>query len=121
MVERRQKIVMKSAEQSGKLVSSLYPKEVREKLYEEQERALKDSNVKKTFNSKAIEAGSKAAIAQLYPNATIIFADLVGFTKWSATRTPTEVFQLLETLYGAFDAIANRRRVYKIETIGTLN
>jgi len=28
------------------------------------------------------------------------------------------VFTLLETLYGAFDAIAKRRRVFKVETIG---
>lgn len=28
------------------------------------------------------------------------------------------MFQLLETLYNAFDAIARRRRVFKVETIG---
>jgi hypothetical protein len=40
-----------------------------------------------------------------------------GFTKWSSTRTPVEVFRLLETLYGAFDRIASKRRVEKIETV----
>ena len=40
-----------------------------------------------------------------------------GFTSWSATRTPTDVFQLLETLYDAFDKIAARKKVFKIETI----
>ena len=29
-----------------------------------------------------------------------------------------KVFTLLETLYGAFDEIAQRRRVFKVETIG---
>jgi class 3 adenylate cyclase len=28
------------------------------------------------------------------------------------------VFLLLETVYGAFDALAKRRRVFKVETIG---
>ena len=37
----------------------------------------------------------------------------IGFTKWSATRTPQDVFVLLETLYGEFDAIARRRGVFK--------
>ena len=35
----------------------------------------------------------------------VFFADLAGFTKWSSTRTPSDVFQLLETLYGAVSTI----------------
>ncbi|CAB9501130.1 Receptor-type guanylate cyclase gcy [Seminavis robusta] len=57
-------------------------------------------------------------IADLYPDCTVLFADIVGFTAWSSTRDPSQVFVLLETLYGAFDAIAKRRRVFKVETIG---
>jgi class 3 adenylate cyclase len=59
-----------------------------------------------------------AANANLYPDATVLFADIAGFTKWSSSRSPIEVFELLETIYGAFDKIANRRGVFKIETIG---
>ena len=44
--------------------------------------------------------------------------DIVGFTKWSSSRAPTDVFELLQTLYASMDKIAKRRRVYKIETIG---
>ena len=39
-------------------------------------------------------------------------------TAWSSTREPFQVFQLLETLYGALDEIARRRRVFKVETVG---
>jgi class 3 adenylate cyclase len=46
------------------------------------------------------------------------FADIVGFTSWSSVREPSQVFTLLETLYAAFDAIARRRRIFKVETIG---
>jgi class 3 adenylate cyclase len=46
------------------------------------------------------------------------FADIVGFTSWSSVREPSQVFILLETLYAAFDAIARRRRIFKVETIG---
>jgi class 3 adenylate cyclase len=31
---------------------------------------------------------------------------------------PSQVFTLLETVYHAFDEIAKRRRVFKVETIG---
>jgi len=37
---------------------------------------------------------------------------LVGFTAWSSTRDPAQVFVLLETLYGEFDAIARRSKFY---------
>lgn len=35
-----------------------------------------------------------------------------------STREPFQVFQLLETIYGALDEIAKRRRVFKVETVG---
>jgi class 3 adenylate cyclase len=57
-------------------------------------------------------------IADLYPSATVMFADIVGFTAWSSVREPSQVFKLLETLYRAFDKLAKRRRVFKVETIG---
>ena len=57
-------------------------------------------------------------IADLFPSASVLFADLVGFTAWSSVREPAQVFQLLETLYSSFDDLARRRRVYKVETIG---
>jgi class 3 adenylate cyclase len=47
-----------------------------------------------------------------------MFGDLVGFTAWSSVREPTQVFQLLETIYHAFDEVARRRRVFKVETVG---
>jgi len=43
---------------------------------------------------------------------------LVGFTAWSSTRDPAQVFILLQTVYQAFDVIAKRRNVFKVETIG---
>ena len=47
-----------------------------------------------------------------------MFADIVGFTAWSSAREPSQVFTLLETVYHAFDKIAKRRRVFKVETVG---
>ncbi len=47
-----------------------------------------------------------------------MFADVEGFTAWSSVREPSQVFTLLETLYAAFDRVALRRRVFKVETVG---
>jgi len=40
------------------------------------------------------------------------------FTGWSSERDPTHVFTLLQTVYHAFDRVAKKRSVFKVETIG---
>ncbi len=57
-------------------------------------------------------------IADLFPETTVLFSDISGFTAWSSVREPTQVFTLLENIYGTFDAIAAKRGVFKVETIG---
>lgn len=61
---------------------------------------------------------AKKAIADLFPNTTVMFADIAGFTAWSSVRDPSQVFTLLETIYAAFDKLAAQRSVFKVETIG---
>jgi hypothetical protein len=68
-------------------------------------------------NKNGIVLGSEP-IAEFFPAVTIMYADLSGFTAWSSTREPTQVFTLLETLYGAMDKAARRLGVFKVETIG---
>ena len=61
--------------------------------------------------------GSKP-IAELYPEATVLFADIAGFTAWSSIREPSQVFTLLESIFGVFDSVANACGVFKVETVG---
>lgn len=51
-----------------------------------------------------------------FPETTILFADISGFTSWSSTRNPEAVLRLLECIYRAFDLIAKAQRVYKVRT-----
>jgi class 3 adenylate cyclase len=57
-------------------------------------------------------------IADLFPNCTVLFADISGFTAWSSEREPEQVFTLLETIFQKFDHIARKRDIFKVETIG---
>ena len=57
-------------------------------------------------------------IAEFFPSVTVMYADLSGFTAWSSTRDPAQVFTLLEAIYGAMDKAAKRLGVFKVETIG---
>ncbi len=58
------------------------------------------------------------AIAQYFPEATILFADIVGFTALSARLQPLELVTLLNEIFSQFDALANQLRLEKIKTIG---
>lgn len=60
----------------------------------------------------------KGTIAENYPSASILFADLVGFTPMSARMTPSEMIELLNTIYSHFDGLAEKYGVEKIRTIG---
>ncbi|CAB9523113.1 Receptor-type guanylate cyclase gcy [Seminavis robusta] len=99
--------VLATAERSTAIVTSLFPKNVAKQMM--------DYDV--ADREGCADTKSKP-IADLFPSATIIFADMVGFTEWSSMREPTDVFLLLETVYAAFDEIAARRKVFKVETIG---
>jgi class 3 adenylate cyclase len=57
-------------------------------------------------------------IADDFPEVTVLFADLVDFTTRSRHTTPDQVVQLLDNLFSALDALAERYRLEKIKTIG---
>jgi adenylate cyclase len=58
------------------------------------------------------------AIADRVPDATILFADLVGFTRLSARLSATRLVELLNLLFTEFDRLAIQFGVEKIKTIG---
>ena len=53
-----------------------------------------------------------------FPEATVLFADLVGFTTMSMLVPPKVVVKLLDEIFSAFDVLAERHGVEKIKTIG---
>lgn len=57
-------------------------------------------------------------IADSFPNVTVLFADIVGFTNLSTLISPQEIVFLLNEVFSAFDQEADRFGVEKIKTIG---
>jgi hypothetical protein len=120
-VQRRQRIVLERAVRATAVVSSLYPANIREHIINDhaKEPTKSPKQGHAFLRSKLKESGLSAPpLATKYPNCTVYFADLAGFTKWSSTRQPEQVFQLLEALFKEFDAVAVKRGVFKVETIG---
>mgnify|MGYP002784315731 CR=1 FL=1 len=60
----------------------------------------------------------ETTIAERFESVTVLFADIVGFTNLSATMQPEELVSLLDRMFSAFDALAEKHGVEKIKTIG---
>jgi class 3 adenylate cyclase len=57
-------------------------------------------------------------IADAFDQATVLFADLVGFTPLSARMTSEALVRLLNEVFSEFDALAEEHGLEKIKTIG---
>jgi class 3 adenylate cyclase len=57
-------------------------------------------------------------IAQAYDEVTVVFADLVEFTRQSGRADPPQIVAVLDEVFTRFDAIAERFGLEKIKTIG---
>jgi class 3 adenylate cyclase len=58
------------------------------------------------------------AIVDSYPNVTVLFADIVGFTAFSEMVSPEVMVDVLNDLFTRFNHIAEHRGLEKIKTIG---
>ena len=66
----------------------------------------------------AILKNESRTIADHFSEASILFADMVGFTSLSAKLAPVEVVELLNEAFSYFDSLLDKYNVEKIRTIG---
>ena len=57
-------------------------------------------------------------IADHFPEVTVLFSDIVGFTPLSAELPPAELVEILDEIFSAFDDSARTLGIEKIKTIG---
>ena len=61
---------------------------------------------------------SEEVIADAYPEATVLFADLVGFTPLAASMRPEQLVLMLDEVFSSWDELAAAHGLEKIKTIG---
>ncbi len=82
-------------EKSERLLLNILPRSIAERLKQEEQ-----------------------SIAERFDNVSILFADIVDFTSLSAAIPPTELVDLLNQIFSAFDQLADWYNLEKIKTIG---
>ena len=65
-----------------------------------------------------LTANPNNTIAKEYPNVTVLFTDIVGFTKISGEMKAEEVVTMLNKMFSMFDERAQKEGIEKIKTIG---
>lgn len=116
--KRNEKLVANAA-RSNAVITSLFPDNIRSQLIGES-----STNNPRSFQellgpvSDPVANLARPPLADYFATATVMFADICGFTAWSSVREPSQVFTLLETLYGSFDRLTKHSKVFKVETVG---
>ncbi len=74
-------------------------------------------NVLPPVIARRLKAG-ESPIADGFPDVTVLFADLVGFTELSTQIPAKQLVSLLNDIFSIFDLLAQRLQLEKLKTIG---
>ena len=94
-LERSLAVLTREREKSERLLRNILPDTIAERL---------KNNV--------------STIAETYSSVSVLFADLCGFTTFSERVDASQLVDLLDDIFSAFDHLANAYGVEKIKTIG---
>ncbi len=96
IIEKYSRINFLQNKENEELLLNILPKEI--------------ADIKKEDESRVI--------ANSYESATILFSDIVGFTKFSSTQKPEQIVNYLNELFYEFDELTKKHDIEKIKTIG---
>jgi adenylate cyclase len=91
-------------------------REAMEAEYERSERLL--TNILPATIAERLKDPSRNIIADKYDDASILFADIGGYTKRASDTPPGDLVRFLDRLYTDLDALVDRHGLEKIKTSG---
>lgn len=84
--------------------------------YERSESLL--ANILPSKIAQRLKDPHRDVIADSYDDASVLFADIAGFTQRASDTTPTELVRFLDGLYTDLDTLVDRHGLEKIKTSG---
>ncbi|MEM6503607.1 MAG: adenylate/guanylate cyclase domain-containing protein [Cyanobacteria bacterium P01_C01_bin.89] len=99
-----------SQAETERLLLNILPESVADQLRNVDQ--TKGSDMETVFGSR------RATIAEDFPEVTVMFADIVGFTALADKLPPLELVQSLNQIFSRFDRLTEAYNLEKIKTIG---
>ncbi|MDT5349040.1 MAG: adenylate cyclase, partial [Mycobacterium sp.] len=90
--------------------------EIMESEYDRSEALL--ANMLPASIAARLKEPGRNVIADKYDEASVLFADIVGFTERASSTPPAELVRFLDKLYSAFDALVDKHGLEKIKVSG---
>ncbi|OMC34690.1 adenylate cyclase [Mycobacterium sp. GA-1841] len=84
--------------------------------YQRSEQLL--ANILPTTIARRLKDPSRTIIADKYDDASILFADMAGYTERASDISPTDLVRFLDRLYTDLDALVDRHGLEKVKTSG---
>ncbi len=94
-LDREHRLLQVERAKSERLLLNVLPQSIAERLKEREE-----------------------IIADAFPEVTVLFADIVGFTPQAERVSPNRTVEMLNDLFSEFDRLTEQRELEKIKTIG---
>jgi class 3 adenylate cyclase len=95
VIDRQQQVIAAEQQRSDTLLRNVLPDQVADRL-----------------------KNSDDPIADFFPEVTVLFADIVGFTRLATQVPPRELVTALNEVFSRFDTLTAARGAEKIKTIG---
>jgi adenylate cyclase len=91
-------------------------REAMEAEYERSEQLL--GNILPATIAQRLKDPARSIIADKYDDASILFADIAGYTKRASNTAPGDLVRFLDRLYTDLDALVDRHGLEKVKTSG---
>jgi adenylate cyclase len=76
------------------------------------------ANILPTTIAQRLKDPSRSIVADKYDDASVLFADIAGFTRRASDTAPTDLVRFLDRLYTQLDGLVDRHGLEKIKTSG---
>jgi class 3 adenylate cyclase len=122
-ISSRKKENLKSLRLKEKLLHSFIPQQIMNEVMHNMSFESDQSNNSLSQSIQSNNSGcgseiSRALYSKEAHNVSVIFCDIVGFSKISDTISPSDVMCMLQDLFHRFDKICKCNSILKLDTIG---
>eukprot|EP00727_Mastigamoeba_balamuthi_P010947 m51a1_g6475 putative adenylate guanylate cyclase (2810) ;mRNA; f:78846-93655 len=106
-IKDREQVITRERNRAEGLLLNIFPKEIAEQL-----------NSLTSVADKERERGCSMLLADQFAEATVLFADIAGFTNMSSKLSAEKIVTVLNGVFSLWDNLLEQHSVEKIKTIG---